>query len=89
MESKTFMELMEDFYLLAESRIERGMTKLRNQTNYKESYEKFLNLYDIFAEKYSQEEIDEFVEAIKDVNTLENTYMYIKGLKDGLLLKDI
>lgn len=87
--TREFDELMKDFYLLAESRIEKEMLTLKNQTKYKEKYEKFLNLYDIFAEKYKQEEIDQFIEAITEVNTLENTYMYIRGFKDGLLMKDI
>ena len=87
MNNDDFMELMEDYGDLAQNRIERGKEKVRNRQEYKNLYTKFRNCHDKLVHKYTEDEIDELLALVQDVNKLENTYMYMQGFFDGIILK--
>ncbi len=88
MNAKKFEKLIHNFEFLVDERMDTVLNKLKERKEYKEKYEKYSNLYDSLLKKYSRKDIEEFAGANIDLYNIENSYIYIQGLIDGIILKD-
>ena len=88
MKQKEFEEFIENCESLIEERSNLAFKKVAQSKNYKEKYKKYNELYELLVDKIGADEIEKFADSIHLLNDLENNYIYIQGLADGLLLRE-
>lgn len=69
-----------------EERLQSGMTKLHLVEKYKTEEKEYFKLYDKISITIGEEKVDEYISKIFNMHKMENTYIYLRGLVDGINL---
>lgn len=88
MREKEFEIFIEDLGELINDRINMSINKLAKTNKYKKTYSKYSKLYEQLKKRCSVSEIENFSSIIYAINDLENTYIYLQGFLDGILLRE-
>lgn len=88
MKEKEFKQFLEDFNSVIEERCVLSFQKMKKTKEYKNKKDRYNIISNKILENCTIEDTEDFKNSIYDIQAIENTYVYIQGFIDGILLRE-
>lgn len=88
MKQKDLEEFIENCEELIGERSGLALKKVSKDQKYKEKYKRYSDLYENLIKVTKKKDIENFAGTIHELNGIENNYIYLQGLVDGILLRE-